>query len=237
MKINLRAWCLGAALALMGSTVIPARADQWNKETRLEINEPLEIPGKVLTPGTYIFELADSQSDRNIVQVWSVDADGRRKFVTTVFTISDYDLKTPDKTIIRLEERPSGSPQAVHSWFYPGENTGWQFVYPKSESFQLAADSVVAEPPAPVAAAPILPDPPADTVVQEPPAEPALVELALVEEEPLVLVPDETGEPETAYDPILPETAGHSITELAAGFATLGLGLLTVFAGRRRAEA
>jgi len=74
-------------------------------------------------------------------------------------------------------------------------------------------------------------------VVQEPPAEPALVEPAVVEEEALVLAPYETGEPETAYDPMLPETAGHSMTELAAGFTTLGLGLLTVFAGRRRAKA
>ena len=237
MKINLRAWCLGAALALMGSTVIPARADQWNKETRLEINQPLEIPGKVLTPGTYIFKLADSQSDRNIVQVWSVDAGGRRKFVTTVFAVSDYDMETPDKTIIRLEERPSGSAQAIHSWFYPGENTGWQFVYPKSERFQLAADPAVAEPPAPVAAAPVLPDPPVETLVQEPPAEPTLVESAVVEEEAPVLIPGETSDPDNDLDSTLPETAGHSITELAAGIATLGLGLLTVLAGRRRAEA
>ena len=232
MKINLRAWCLGAALALMGSTVIPARADQWNKETRLEINEPLEIPGKVLTPGTYIFQLADNQSDRNIVQVWSVDGGGRRKFVTTFFAISDYDMETPDKTIIRLEERPSGSPQAIHSWFYPGENTGWQFVYPKSKSFQLAADRAVAEPPSPV-----LPDPPVETVVQEPPAEPTLLEPAVVEEEVPVLISGETSDPDDALDSTLPETAGHSIAELAAGMATLGLGLLIVFAGRRRAEA
>jgi hypothetical protein len=236
MKINLRAWCLGAALALMGSTVIPARADQWNKETRLEINEPLEIPGKVLTPGTYIFQLADNQSDRNIVQVWSVDAGGRRKFVTTFFAISDYDMETPDKTIIRLEERPSGSPQAIHSWFYPGENTGWQFVYPKSERFQLAADRAVAEPPAPVAAAPVLPDPPVETVVQEPPAEPTLVEPGVVEEE-VALIPGETSGPDDDLASTLPETAGHSIAGLAAGIAALGFGLLIVFAGRRRAEA
>jgi hypothetical protein len=233
MKINLRAWCLGAALALMGSTVIPARADQWNKETRLEINGPLEIPGKVLTPGTYIFKLADNHGDRNIVQAWSVDAGGRRKFVTTFFAISAYDMETPDKTIIRLEERPSGSPQAIHSWFYPGENTGWQFVYPKSKSFQLAADRAVAEPPAPVAAAPVLPDPPVETVVPEP----TLVELTVIEEEVPVLIPSETSDPDNSLDSTLPETAGHSIAELAAGIATLGLGLLIVCAGRRRAEA
>jgi len=158
--------------------------------------------------------------------------DGRQKFATTVLTISAYDINTPDKTIIRLEERPSGSPQALHSWFYPGENAGWQFVYRKSKRFQIAAEGVVAEPPAPIAASPVLPDPPAETVLQESPVEPAVVE-----EEALVLVPYETGEPETDYDPTLPETAGHSMTELAAGVTTLGLGLLTVLAGRRRAEA
>src|ERR1700680_4715652 len=105
--------------------------------------------------------------------------------------IPDYREETPGKTIIKFEERPSGSPQAIHSWFYPGENTGWQFVYPKSENFQLAADRAFAEPPAPVAAAPFLPAPPVETVVQEPPAEPTLVEPAVVEEEVPVLIPGE----------------------------------------------
>src|SRR6266567_4358790 len=110
MKIRLSTWWLGAALALTGSTIMPAMADQWNKETRLEAKEPLEIPGKVLAPGTYIFKLADSPSDRNIVEVFSEDANDKQKLVTTILAISAYRMETPEKPIIRLEERASGQP-------------------------------------------------------------------------------------------------------------------------------
>ena len=39
--------------------------------------------------------------------------------------------ETPDQPVIEFEERPSESPEAIHGWFYPGEDTGWEFVYPK----------------------------------------------------------------------------------------------------------
>jgi hypothetical protein len=46
-------------------------------------------------------------------------------------TIPDYISNIPDKPIVRFDERTAGSPEAIHSWFYPGDNTGWEFVYPK----------------------------------------------------------------------------------------------------------
>jgi hypothetical protein len=39
-------------------------------------------------------------------------------------------METPDKAILQLEERPSGQPEALKAWFYPGDNTGIEFVYP-----------------------------------------------------------------------------------------------------------
>ncbi len=48
--------------------------------------------------------------------------------------------------MINLEERPAGGPEAVKSWFYPGDNYGFEFVYPK-QAMQPAANS---EPPAPI---------------------------------------------------------------------------------------
>lgn len=225
-------WYLGAALALIGSTVTPANADDWNKETRLNVTEALEIPGAVLAPGKYIFKLADNQADRKIVEVFSEDAKGRQKLVTTVLAISAYRMDTPDKSIIGLEERPSGSPQAIHTWFYPGDNYGWEFVYPKSERLQVAKE-VPAEQPAP---APVLPDPPVETAVSEPVAEPQLVAVVVTETVETFLIPDETADSQNSADRMLPETAGHSVTELAAGAAMLCLGLMAVFVGRRRAE-
>src|SRR5260370_803871 len=75
MGIKLSVFCLNLALVLISMTSA-ARADEWNKETRITVNEPLELPGAVLSPGTYIFKLADSVSDRRIVQIYSEDASG-----------------------------------------------------------------------------------------------------------------------------------------------------------------
>lgn len=56
----------------------------------------------------------------------------------TFLTIPDYRLKPAGKPIITFEERPTGSPEAVKAWFYPGENYGHEFVYPKAKAVQLA---------------------------------------------------------------------------------------------------
>ena len=238
MKIRFGVWWFSAALALTAA-IAPAMADQWNKETRLEINEPLEIPGKVLLPGKYVFRLADSPTNRHIVQVFSVDADGRERFVTTILANAAYEMDTPDKPIIRLEERRSGSPQAIHAWFYPGDNFGIEFAYPKSERLQVSDARVPAPEPAPVPAAVApLPDPPVEAVVSVPPVELPVENLAISEpDETPVLIPDTIEEPRGDADRMLPETAGYTLSALMAGLAMLALGLVTVSVGVCRSEA
>jgi hypothetical protein len=239
MEMKIRALWLSAALAVVGSTIAPVMADEWNKETRIEINQALEVPGKVLPPGKYIFKLADD-SDRHVVEIYAVDDNGKQTFVTTVLAISAYSMETPDRAIIRLEERPAGSPQAIHTWFYPGDNAGWEFVYPKSERLQVATVHGPAEQPElmPVAE-PALPEPPAETeAAAEPPLEPQVEEPPVtVAEEAFVFVADEADESEGTADRMLPDTAGHSMTELTAGVTMLGFGLVTMFAARRREQA
>jgi len=88
-----------------------------------------------LQAGTYWFTLANSESDRNVVQIWDAD---RIHLVTTILAIPDYRLKPTGKTVIHFEERPSGSAEAIHSWFYPGANYGEEFVYPKTKAVQFA---------------------------------------------------------------------------------------------------
>src|SRR5437016_3724154 len=165
MKIRLDIVCLSVSMALMGGMVTPTMADEWNKETKLEFSAPVEVPGKVLTAGKYVFKIADSESDRNIVEIFSEDANGNQRLVTTLLAIPEYREETPEKTIIQFEERPSGSPEAVHSWFYPGDNTGWQFVYPKGERSQMSSQTTLAAPASPAATPTPAPEPtPAPTV-------------------------------------------------------------------------
>jgi hypothetical protein len=124
--------CLVALCALAAPS---AMADEKDKATKLTFSEPVEVPGHVLAAGTYWFTLADSPSDRNIVQIWNAD---RTRLVATVVAIPDYRLKPKGKTVVHFEERPSGSPEAIHSWFYPGDNFGEEFVYQKTRALQLA---------------------------------------------------------------------------------------------------
>jgi hypothetical protein len=124
-------------LALFFTLALPktAMADQWDKATKLTFSEPVEVPSQVLPAGTYWFTLADSTADRNVVEIWNAD---RTQLVTRVLAIPDYRMQPRGRTVIHFEERPSGQPEAVHSWFYPGDDFGQEFVYPKTRATQLA---------------------------------------------------------------------------------------------------
>ena len=126
----------GAAVAvlvtilLLGATFAPgARADQWNKKTIVTFNDAVEIPGQVLPAGTYVFRLADSISNRHIVQIWNADED---QVLATIMTIPNTRFETPDDSLFQFDERPGNSPQALKVWFYPGNNTGEEFIYSHS---------------------------------------------------------------------------------------------------------
>lgn len=109
--------------ALLCAGLIPrASADEWNKKTVVTFSEPVEVPGGlVLQPGTYVFKLMDSPSNRNIVQIFDKD---ETHIYTTILAIPDYRLQPEDKTVLMFEERPSGSAEAIKAWFYPGDNYG-----------------------------------------------------------------------------------------------------------------
>jgi hypothetical protein len=124
-----------AGLGLLGGVVQHATADEWDQKTVFAFADPVEVPGRVLLPGTYVFKLMDSQSDRNIVQVFNKD---ETHLYGTFLAIPDYRLKPATKPIITFEERAGGSPEAVKAWFYPGENYGHDFVYPKAKAVELA---------------------------------------------------------------------------------------------------
>jgi hypothetical protein len=105
-----------------------AKADEWNQKTIVTFSGPVEIPGKVLLAGSYLFKLVNSDSDRDIVQVFSEDGS---TLYGTFSAIPDYRRQAPGKTVITFEERAAGSPEAVKAWFYPGDNYGHEFVYPR----------------------------------------------------------------------------------------------------------
>jgi len=115
---------------------LSTQADQWNKKTILTINETLQIPGATLTPGKYVFKLMDSPANRHIVQVFNED---ETQLITTILAIPNYRLQPTGKTEFGFWEMPQGSPPALRAWFYPGDNFGQEFAYPKTEAMKIAA--------------------------------------------------------------------------------------------------
>jgi len=57
------------SLMLLGGTyfVPKVRADESDKKTIVTVNEPIQVPGKVLPAGTYVLKLLDS-NDRLSLQ-------------------------------------------------------------------------------------------------------------------------------------------------------------------------
>jgi hypothetical protein len=122
-------------LGVLGGMIQRATADESDQKTIFTFSGPVEVPGQVLQAGTYVFKLADSQSDRDIVQVFSKD---ETHLYGTFLAIPDERLRPAGKPIITFEEAPAGSPEAVKAWFYPGDEYGHQFVYPKPQAAALA---------------------------------------------------------------------------------------------------
>jgi hypothetical protein len=128
-----------ATLAVASSIFVPgAMADQWNKKTYITVNEAIQVPGKVLQPGRYVMRLMESQSNRHIVQIFNERED---QLQTTVLAIPNYRLQPTGKTEFQWWETPAGQPRALRAWFYPGDNFGQEFAYPKSEAVAIAASS------------------------------------------------------------------------------------------------
>jgi len=194
------------------------RADEWDKLTTLTFNEPVEIPGQVLPAGAYVFRLLDSPSDRNIVQIFTED---QKHLLATILAISDYRLDPTDKTVVTFEERAAGLPQAIHTWFYPGDNSGFEFVYPKAEPqivAKAAEPAPAPEPPAPQTAS-------EQPVVEQPALEQSKEETEAVREEEVIIAEAAPPPADNAPPVELPKTAGNfamipllGIVLLSAGF-------------------
>ena len=126
---------LGLLLAFV--IILPvARADESDQATKLTFSQAVQIPGRVLPAGTYWFVLADTSiGSRNLIHIFNSD---RSTLYATVSTITAERVQPSDHTTITFAERQSTQPSAIVTWYYPGRESGYEFVYPKPEQQELA---------------------------------------------------------------------------------------------------
>jgi hypothetical protein len=194
---------------LAGLFAPASMAQTWDKKTRITAAKPWALPNNVVLPaGTYVMRLYDSASNRQIVEVWNAD---ETKIQTRLIGIPAYRLTPSDNTVLNFYERKTPGPQTLHSWFYPGSNSGVEFPAPKSAAADLAYVDVKAPEPTavaeaqPSASSPEVAEAPAPAPAPEATAEPQPEPQPKPEEPKLVAELN----PPPAPQRELPRTAGN----------------------------
>jgi hypothetical protein len=123
-------------LALLVALTLNVAAQQPDTRDRtiMTFSSAVELPGMRLEPGTYVFRLADSAS-RNVIQVLSQEE--KDVLGQWLFVSAERPEVTGD-TVVTFRETSAASTPAVQFWYYPGEKTGKEFVYPKDQALRIA---------------------------------------------------------------------------------------------------
>jgi LPXTG-motif cell wall-anchored protein len=122
-----------------------AKADDWDKKTVLTVNSPIQISDAYLDPGTYVLKLDRSPSDRHIVRIYN---EKENHLIDTILSMPAYRVRPTGNTVFTFWETPPGTPRAMRDWYWPGDNFGQEFPYPKHLK-EVALATPAPAPPAP----------------------------------------------------------------------------------------
>ena len=134
--LSTRVFGLACAVAVFVCLMAaPVSAQPLDKRTLFTFSGPVTLPGVTLPAGQYLFRLADPNRNSKVVQV--LNADGSRPY-GLFFTIPAERLEPASLPEVRFMETASGTPAAIRTWWYPGERTGYEFIFPKEQARRLA---------------------------------------------------------------------------------------------------
>ena len=117
---------MSAALVLsfVGTALIPElKADDWNKKTRITIDQSIDIQGTVLPAGSYVMKLLGSP-DQRTVEIFNAAED---HLLVTVLASPVSRFNLTDRSEFRFHDGAAGQPQELRAWFYPGDEIGFGF--------------------------------------------------------------------------------------------------------------
>jgi LPXTG-motif cell wall-anchored protein len=245
---------VASAIALVA--IPAAKADDYDKNTKITVNEIVRLPTMTLQPGNYSLRLIEATGNRHVVKV----TDENGKGLGLILALPNYRLVPKDRTVLTYWETPPGQPRAVRAWFFPGDNYGQEFIYPKDEASAIAGytggtlpdasadlktaqvqnfDESNSQPPTTVAAAaapPPAPEPAPAPVAVETPA-PVVTEqpqvIAQATPPPAPAQPDTTPAPAATPDQ-LPQTGSDLPLIGLIGLISLAALVMTMPGKRRR---
>lgn len=113
------------AVSLTSSVLVPGlKADDWDKKTNITIDQSIDVQGTVLLPGSYVMKLLGSSQDRRTVLIYNAD---ENHLIATVIATPAYRVASAGDSEFKFYQVGEGQLPALRSWFYPGDNFGFEF--------------------------------------------------------------------------------------------------------------
>jgi hypothetical protein len=137
MKINKGYIVAGLMIAFALCFELAAHADESDEATTITFSQPIQIPGMALPAGSYLFKLANPNSDPSVVQVFNAAG---TVLYATLQTISTERPKPAGDTVVTFAKQGAGQPEALRNWFYPGRDIGVEFLYPNQQEKEIDRD-------------------------------------------------------------------------------------------------
>ena len=118
--------CAAAALAIAFVTAGHATT-LANHPNIITLSQPVALPGQMLPPGVYVFEIANPDTTGDVVRVIKR---GTRQPLYSGFTrrVERPRAMSAD-TALTFGEAAVGSPASVRAWFPLGLHDGHEFIY------------------------------------------------------------------------------------------------------------
>lgn len=124
------------AAGMLGSAL---RADNNGAEPErkavIAIQSPMEIPGSVLQPGSYVFKQSGAQNGWTIVQIYN---ESESTLVTTVIAYPNSKLTSNGDTVMTYSA-PGSNGQVLEAVTFPGDTAPDQFAYPAAEADRIGS--------------------------------------------------------------------------------------------------
>ena len=120
MTRNKKLFVVGLVFASV-AIAASSRAANIGHTDYLSMNRPTALPGVVLAPGSYVFEVVEGHAD-----LVRVSDRATRRVLYMGFT--DI-IGRPDAIAnpLKLGEAPSGNPVPIQAWFPTGSRSGLEF--------------------------------------------------------------------------------------------------------------
>jgi hypothetical protein len=163
-----------------------------------------------------------SSSDRHIVRIYN---DRQDHLINTVLALPAYRVRPTGNTTFTFWETPPNSARALRDWYWPGDNFGQEFPYPKH-----LREVAAAAPPAPPLEQPAPPAPAPPQVAEQPKEQPQ-EQPEIAEAAPPPPPPAPSEEPAPAPAPQQPEAPPppQELPKTATPYPLIGLfGLLSL---------